>query len=283
MVKRYFAIDRSAIHGLRVEIRLTRPAPRLEVGDSLVIFEKQPDDIHFTGRSMVLSARDLTPAIEDAGEQAATRLVDMSEIINLENPQRLTVICGSLERVYRFLDPQRHFLHKIVTLSQNDYETITDAEIHVSRSVFRKLFTALPLAVKAEFVRRHIEAFPLTSEESIHNYTDLAHLLITFIQERMIEPLRMLATMAHLHQDSTGKGLPDLDNLYLADGSDPESKRVQPIAIGKTCVAVHDMLKANRLFLAPEGEMSLLEEALQQLRNADVETENKKWNDPIFR
>ena len=99
----------------------------------------------------------------------------------------------------------------------------------------------------------------------------------------MIEPLRMLATMAHLHQDSTGKGLPDLDNLYLADGSDPESKRVQPIAIGKTCVAVHDMLKANRLFLAPEGEMSLLEEALQQLRNADVETENKKWNDPIFR
>ena len=282
MVTQHYAINRSFASTLQLETRLGPSRPRLEVGDLLILFDKRSDDLYFTGTSAVVSATDVSQPAEETGERKTIRLIEISKINDLDHEQRLSVLSGSLEKVYRFLDPQRHFMHRIVKLSQKDYRTITEGRIYVDRSVFRQLFAALPLPLKAEFVKQHIDAFPLISNGTVDDYRRLAGLLVAFLEERVLEPLHILAVIASIHEDAIGQRLPALRNLHLTEGRDCRGNKIEPIAFGDTCQKVRDLIRSNRLFATSPVEPVLLNEALTQLNSIDFEEENTKWNDQIF-
>jgi len=56
--------------------------------------------------------------------------------VGLDGGRRLAVLAGSLQKVYRFLHPERHFRQGFARLTQDDYETIIHNAADVERSVF---------------------------------------------------------------------------------------------------------------------------------------------------
>lgn len=282
MSVQHYAIHESLAGDGAFDVKLVPFSARIARGDLIVVFSRDESDVQFRGTCKVTDTRDRPGETSDSGQTIIVRSVSVSEVIELQSIQSLKVLSGSLEKVYRYLEPERHFGRNIVKLSQSDYETVTEGRIFIARSIFRSLFSALPIAVQAAFVQAHIEAFPLSSDGAVKNYDALATLLVRFLEDRLTEPLEMLSRITDLHGADDSVRLPNLNTLRLCSGQDPDGKRIPSVAFGATCLAAKRVKDTNPLFVVTQGEVSYLTECYSQLNNIDSATEGKTWTDPIF-
>ena len=276
----HYAIDSKLTDSIQFEIKLKPFVARLEAGDRFVVFERK-DEIVFVAKGEVVSIADRIEAEEGSSEPVTVRLVQISEVEPLDEPRSLIVVAGSLEKIYRYIDPQRHFIGRnILKLSKNDFQTIDTGRLYLSRSVFRFLFSALPVALQAEFVRQHIEQMSLSPDGEIQAYGELAPLIVEFVSDRISEPLQMMNQIATLHK-KLGNVAPPIQDLYLTTDEDLEARKTDPIAFGRTATASTGIMGAKSLFPTDQIDESLLSEARELLMEID-DNEERKWQDPIF-
>lgn len=279
----YFAAERSLVAGETVEVKLRLFSPRPDEGDRLIVFKRDDEGaITFVGTSEVLSATDRD--VREEGEVIRFRTLSFASESVFDEPRTLALLAGSLQKVYRFLDPERHFARPIVKLDFDDYQAIEQNIIATYRTVFRYLFSSLPLPIQAEFVRLHIEQYPHSASRIVSNYRDLAGPLIKFVDGRVAPMLRLLTQVGDLKTEELGEGIPSVHDLYLgteASAVEKTGSSVSNIAIGRAGIEAANFLRRSRFLNTDVDDMtSLLSEALEQLATA---TESERpWNDAIF-
>lgn len=279
---RHFAIEDTLAAEGTFKVPFGPFRPRIERGDHLITFRRLEDDIEFVATCRALSISDAVLRDEEQ-EPRRIRAIEISEIEELEKPRSLVVHAGSLEKVYRFLDPTRHFRSKIVNLSEADFKNLVAGRIFMARSVFRYLFTALPLAVQSDFVRQYAEEFPLSTQGTVNSYNTLAPMLVKFISERLTDPLSILSRIAALHEELSEANVPvpPIQTLQLVNEDQRGTVGRTRIRLGQTCSVAASVLMTNRFFAEADGEQPLFREAMSQLRDA-LEEEERRWDDPIF-
>jgi hypothetical protein len=199
-------------------------------------------------------------------------------------PRPLREIAGSLQRVYRYLDPGRHFSRKVNALRRDDYRAIVDGKVEIPRSIFRYLFSALPLAVQSEFVRTYPGSFPRTAQGYVTQYSALCRELFTFLDTRVRVPLQLLADTAAAYATIRRAGVPSFAVWRLlpeVDGGEVSHFGVQrSIPFGATALEASRMTEANPLFGGASSRGILLAECRRELEELDGK--ERRWRDPVF-
>lgn len=275
MASRYYAIACDLIDRRSFEVKVGPGNPRCVAGSGLIGFERENDDVYFLGTSRVESAEEK----ESNGIRRCTVKVD--ELTDFSRPRRLSVLAGSLEKVYRFLDPDRHFRRNIVGLPKSDYQAIVEERIDLNRSIFRYLFSALPLDIQTEFIRSHIEVLPARSGEKIRDYSELAVAMISFYERKVREPLDMCARTAKIYSQIDASNMPPLQRLELTSGDMDRS-----VDFGRSVLDIAVLLGENPIFSPVFDNESLLQEC--KSLTADIDSMNtktlrtRKWNETLF-
>ena len=282
-----YAIDRDFVEQVTVSMELGGPRPQLRKGNAIVVFDRHDGSLDFVGTSNIISSS--IENVSDARLDLQKNVVTFGEIRMFDKPRPLNTIAGSLHRVYRFLEPQKHFKRRVNALSSQDYKTIVDYSLEIPRSIFRYLFSAIPLAIQSEFVRTYPRSFPLTAEGHIESYGELADELISFLDNRVGATLRLLTDVALAYEGITHAEIPPLSSLHLAPGRSEQFSRSRPvsenvtvgmIAFGISALGARRLITTNRLFGGGEIRQELLEECKAQL--AEYEGKERRWTDPVF-
>jgi hypothetical protein len=271
MATNFFAIHSNLVlPGLIVRHEIGPRQPRFNESDELILFERAEQSVLFIGRTSVLQAETL--------DREAVQSVSFKQITPFEEERELTALAGSLERVYRFLHPERHFRRKIVRLPEQDFQTIVHNKIDVHRSIFRYLFSALPIELRADFVRRHIDLYPLTHKGEVKGYAELCPRLIEYYREYVSGSFNLIhLAVQQFHKLQGIHQLGRLSEFVLTDGS-----AENPIGFGDTAQRIFQILSDNTVF---REEMLLLRKAESELTletEAVATQQAREWRDPIF-
>jgi hypothetical protein len=246
------------------------------------VFKRESKDLMFVGQSSVLEASRL--AVSEGGAESQINKVQFAPIEEFESPRPLREMAGSLQRVYRYLDPNRHFARQVNALQRDDYETIAKASIEIPRSIFRYLFSALPLPIQSEFVRTYPGSFPSTAQGFVHVYAELARELLTFLESRVRVPIQLLASVASAYGTIERAKVPQVREWWLAPGEDTEDKvspkRQVRIPVGAAAETAASVLEQTSLFEPNTRNVSVLEECRKEL--ATFEGQERRWRDPVF-
>lgn len=278
MADSFYAVNAASIEGTTIEHKVGPYRARVQPRAAFVVFTLHGEEALFTGTSSV------TDIDERSEDDRLVQTITIEPIERFSEARDLSAIAGSLEKVYRFLEPERHFKWRdIIRLSEHDFKTISENSVAVHRSVFRFLFCSLPLDVQSDFVRRFIGEFPLDNDGNIRSYVGLAQLIVRFYRLHVRSPLVLVQRFASVHQKfSMGiervalrRRTPSLSSLRLRRGEGGED-----IRFGATAERVSELMANNRLFAMNDTQPALLEEAEAQLRQAPPE--EHIWSDPIF-
>jgi hypothetical protein len=278
MADAYYAVNRASVDENTIEHKVGPFRARVKSGASIVLFTLSGEGAFFTGTS-VASAVD-----ERVEDERLVQTITIDPTEEFSEPRKLSAMGGSLQKVYRFLEPERHFKFRdIIRLSEQDYMTISDNLIAVHRSVFRFLFSSLPLDVQSDFVRRFISDLPLDDDGNIKSYESLAPLIVDYYRWHIRSPLVLIERFAAVHQNfgserarvAPQRRTPNLRSLVLRNGEVGED-----IQFGETSEGVSRLMANNRLFAKGPEDPPLLDEAATQLREAGAE--EHLWSDPIF-
>jgi len=277
MAEHYYAVNKSSISGTIIEHTLGPYRAHVREDSDLVIFSFSGEEVYFTGTSRT------TEVHEREQDDHVVQTITIEELRPYPEERRLSVLAGSLEKVYRFLEPSRHFQRRpIIRLTEQDYVTIAKNTIDVYRSTFRILFESLPVGVQADFIRLHLDVFPWDRDGRIHTYRELAPLLVKFYRTEVSSPLVLLRDFAVVHEKfsqrleaNTEQGR-TLDIRNLVVGAQ-ETRNF--IGFGSVAQEAAELMRSNGLFAETLGNPMLLQEAEAQLRDAPAEVNS--WNDPI--
>lgn len=278
MARSYFAIRRDLLRRVTYLNHLGRSHPRLATDDSLVVYEKNGGEVIFVGTSSVASVQD-----QESSEGGAIQVATFSSVEEFSEPRLLPVLAGSLEKVYRFLRPELHFKRVIVKLSRPDFYTIVKNEIDLYRSMFRYLFTALPIELQADFVRRNITSFPLSRKGELTDYRPICPIIVAYYQTNIVDSFGLLQRLSSQFDRLRGiSGVPPLESLYFTDGDGQNE-----IDLGQTAQRTAALLESNPLFARGAQNATLIEEAQKQNQfpedaSGGTRTSLRKWTDPIF-
>src|SRR6266446_1488605 len=269
MTKRYFAVDKRKFANGQIRLKLGAFRPRLGRDDALLIYERREDDLIFTAYTTVESVQEQE---EDAGRFQTASAAQLSAV---DGERRLSVLAGSLEKVYRFLDPERHFRRGIVRLSREDYETIIENAIDIDRSIFRYLFTALPLQVQVDFLSSQPLEEHLAKDGIIRDYEGPCKSLLKYFDERVDPFVNLIANFERAFSElGEVKNLPRLEHLQFYS---PETR--ETVEFGTVARTLKD-LAHNSLFIEKSGVARLLSEAADQLGSTrKKQSPRRKWNE----
>jgi hypothetical protein len=264
-----YAIHVGLIKQGTFETKVGAGQPRLAAGNDLIAFVRKHREVSFLGTSKVERTKIA------GSDEAPIRLEGVSEVSSFSEPRTLAVLAGSLKKVYRFLEPERHFQRPIVALSVDDFETITTGQVDLFRTVFRYLFSALPFEVQAEFTKMHAASIPSRSEGRVWEYPDLAKAIVSFFGERVRGTMRLLAQLATVHQDIKISDLPAFRTLHLESNA-------EVISLGETATAAQRELEHNVLFASRGEGQPLLHEATKQLDVNEDRELWRRWDETLF-
>ena len=273
MANRYYAIAIDLIESGSFELKVGPGNPRCVAGNDLIGFEREHDNVYFLGTSRVKSVEEK----EFGGIRLYVVKVDV--LADFSKPRRLSVLAGSLEKVYRFLEPERHFRRRIVGLSKDDYQTIVEERVDLNRSIFRYLFSALPLELQTEFIRMHSDILPLKSEAKIRDFSALASAIVSFFNSRLRETLELMGHLRSTYDKLGVKGIPPLKKLFLASGNLEDM-----VAFGEVVIDMDDLLRTNSLYAPRTSNITLLEKCMKLVEQEDIKSMRwkRRWNETIF-
>ena len=281
MAKAYFAVRASEIQSQRFLNRLGRSKPTLRQGDAILLFNKQGEE----GLQFVSKATVLTANLVDQNE-ARTQQVGISEPEGLTKPISLRAIAGSLRKVYRFLNPERHFRRSIIKIPFADFETIANNRVDQDRSIFRYLFSALPFELQTDFLTNYGNDAGIDDRGVVGGYEQLSRSILEYFEEEITQCFDALEWCRRSFKPLEDiRDMPSMNQLVLtsSDGEDAT------IPLGRILSATSGVSSGNSLFSEVAGERSLLSEAREQLRRSEsTESSNsptnrrRVWNETIF-
>lgn len=274
MASSCYAVSMDLLNQKRFEVKVGPGHPRFVTDNDLVGFEKESEEVYFHGTSRV------TYVEEKVSGEIRFRIVEVDELTNFSKPRRLSVLAGSLEKVYRFLEPERHFRRCIVALPKSDFATIVEERVDVYRTVFRYLFSALPLEIQTEFIRTNTSILPSKPGRKIRNYSELAPRIVSFFEGQVGETLSLLARIPTAYRKIHVDDLPSLKKLYMASEDAKET-----VAFGEITTDAEKLLKSNPIFASETDSKPLLQECKNQLSKILISESVhiwKKWNENLF-
>jgi hypothetical protein len=279
MARNYFAVRHDAVTGQSLFTRFGRSRPRLSKDDSVVLYEKSGRKVDFIGTAAVESVQSEESKGTNIGQEITlTRLQRFPE----ERP--LTCLAGSLQKVYRFMTPERHFQRAIVKLTHADFEAIAQYRIDLHRSIFRYLFSALPIELQADFVRLCVREFRLSPNGEVTQYEHLCPLILSYYTDHVGAPFQLIQAVAREFGRLDGiNGVGELDDLYLADGA--TENRIQ---LGSVAWRISGLIETNALFATEPAAPNLIQETHSQLEEDQAATRRteperqRRWKDRLF-
>jgi hypothetical protein len=264
--RNYAVVRDEVIHGV-IETRIGSFQPYFKKEDKLVVFEREPDDVYFIGTAEIIEVEDIRK------EQSFFQISHISSLEKFPSVRKLSVLAGSLEKVYRFLEPAKHFKRKIVAISDNDLMTILNNEIDIFRTISRYFFSILPFGAKMDFINENRDVLSLTRQNELCNYNSFAGIILTFFQENIWNGLKKLENLKVVFSQIEGNDMPKLEDLVLS--SDENNEKV---FLGKTLLEAVTILNKNPFFVQLEGE-TLFDECRRQLARGQEQSENFKSMD----
>ncbi len=119
----------------------------------------------------------------------------VSQLKNQNNT--LDQLAFSLLSVEEYEHPQVHFQAQMRLLPQEDYETVLNGWVYLSRTAFGKLANALPLANRLEFRIRMLKEFKTEILPNL-DYVALFGMLYDYIDTRILSRGRLLIETADM-------------------------------------------------------------------------------------
>lgn len=260
--------------------------PRFAEGDQLALFHRYEGHVFFTATAVVTVHTSSGKAEDDAGQL----LIQKNEF---RAQRSLAVLCGSLRRVTsQFLRPEIHFRRRVVRLLPEDFYVIQHGELDMERSTFRYLFSPLPFALKADFVRRNLAPEAVSANGVVRDYGALARTLISYLKTHVAGPLDMMRQCSRMYsQLNEGHHFPRFGTMVLADEHGEHAFNIGEL------IARMAATSQNRI-LDLSTDVSLLSEAATQLggETGDVDDGQvidfaeeainqakwRKWKEKIF-
>jgi len=160
------------------------------------------------------------------------------------------------------------------------------------------IFHALPLELRAEFVRLNPTLFPQSEGRNQNfDYPPLAITLLTFFEERFDAGFELLQMVVDTFPVGI-EGVPDISELYLAPGELPESQGRELIPLGTmtqellvfgrenfTTSGLRSLKRSSSEGQGPETQVldsNFIAQATDILANVDQTEVGRKWLDSIF-
>lgn len=279
----YYAIRKSCIENGVLSYYLGGPNPNIPGGSEVIIFDRRGDDVTFIAYTTV----ELVDVIEEDTYGHYRRLkATLSEPRKLFAPRQLAHYAGSLRKVYRFLKPEKHFMHPAVKLDEKDYLAIYYGFIDFDRTKFRYLFESLPIEIKSDFVRRNVDLFQTDLDNNLTSYSGLPEALEGYFLDIVAPKLRILARLGQLREKMTYTGLIH-DDLVLADSSGEN-----PITLSYTLNRINNISKENILIRDPKKMFLMGEECIGSSITEESEAyavfdsfeewKEQSWQDSIY-
>lgn len=279
--RRFYAVDGM---DLGPELQLERglnARPYLAEGDKIVLYKKRDEDVVFYATAIV---DDLTE-VPDSREPDYL-IVSLSEPGELREQVALSVVAGSLRKTRNFLDPAREFDRRVVNLREDDYFTIVERRVDVSRTVFYYLYSSMPPILRLQFTdsyaKRHGYELPLR----VRNYDAVARALVEFFQERVAQPLGVVERLVKVYGSltETAPALPPIRDLRLvtSTGTPGGLRRADSVPFGRMALYAAQRIVSNPLL---RGGLSLMPELLRECREQLERPESREgtrwWNETI--
>lgn len=184
-----WAVDVSTLTGKQFTITKSRGFAQIHKGDDAIFFYRNPGEVKFISHSNIVSVRqDRESESENTEYYTIARI---SENIPIENPLSASDLAYSLEKVYRYNEPYRHFYGQYINLSREDYETIISGLIFWSRTAFGIFINEL----QREQLNRFIQELAQINPEFLlpaPDYYRIWRVLSDFIQEEFVGAASLL-------------------------------------------------------------------------------------------
>jgi len=277
MAQSYFAI-RQDLLDRPYRSRLGPFQARLATDDEAIVYQRIGDEVSFLGTTSVASAT------TQPGEESDRQVVNFGVLHQFSEKRQLSVLAGSLKKVYKFLAPERHFRRAVVKISREDFTAISKNEIDINRSVYRYLFSALPIELRADFVRRNINQFALSPQGYITNYQRICPQLIQYYSTQIEDSFDLINLVVRQFGSMRGlAGLRPLADLILTDGRGQNG-----VQFGRVAEDISGFMERSPIFAERAGNPRLIDESAKQIALNDDPTgptqtmRQREWNDPIF-
>ena len=195
---KYWAIDNNQRSQETVTLYSKRQI-RIDEGDKIILFIRDRHSVKFIS-SAVIQNRMGTIGISEQSNRFEFKI---SPPVMIEHDLSAKDLRFSLEKVYRFSMPEKHFKRRYVSLSKNDFFTIVEKEIHIERTMLGEYLDALPGSIYTDFIRHLIS---LEINWMTHpNYTNILKVFFNFIDSEYLEYYRILQNMAELSKHIESK------------------------------------------------------------------------------
>jgi hypothetical protein len=136
-----------------------------------------------------------------------------TEVDAITSPNNtLDRLAFSLLFVNHYQNPQTHFQQQIRTLDWEDYETIKQGWVYLSRTAFAKIGNALPMPNRLEFKLRMIKAFKTEDFREV-DYVKLFAFLYDYLEARLFSRGRLLIAS----DEMAGQIMPELSESELKE------------------------------------------------------------------
>lgn len=165
--------------------------PSIRVGDQVLVFERtSDDDVRFTHTASIAAAS--TSGESDESQVFKATLADP---VPFDPPRELGDFTYSLQKVYRFEAPGRHFRNRYTSLTDKDYKTLVKANIFWARTAFGFFLSPLPEETREQFIRYVALVEPGSLVES-RGYAALWVHLQNFIVQQFVSAHELLQAIS---------------------------------------------------------------------------------------
>lgn len=194
----YWAIDMNCVWNNKVKIESRRKVS-VSDKDKLVLFKRHYDTVTFYSAGSARNSK------IDSVESSFLYTCDIEELEQFENTIDLGVFRYSLEKVYRYKEPARHFRRRYLHLSESDYQTIVRGEIFWPRTAFGLFANKLDNEQLYRFVRELAMKSPdlLLGHNDINTAWDQ---LKSFIISEFVNAADLLTDIKHKVEQINSNG-----------------------------------------------------------------------------
>ncbi|MBN1367030.1 MAG: hypothetical protein JW967_03800 [Dehalococcoidales bacterium] len=192
----YWAVDIRNLAGKEFVITKSHRYANISKHDRVVFFSREHSKVEFVSYADVITVDHQTRGKYEEEERYYT-IAGISGSNSLENPLSAEDLAYSLEKVYRYKMPFRHFCRQYVWLSKPDFETITHGWIYWARTAFGIFINAL----QTDQINRFIQEVAQTNPEiliSYPNYGPAWVALREFIQNEFVNTAELFRA---IHND----------------------------------------------------------------------------------
>ncbi len=239
---------------------------------NIILLEKKDKNYFFSSYGQIINIESVN-LINEIGKQDKKQwkhLIELSLQKNLVENNNLNDISYSLFKICKyFKKPYKHFNHPYSSISYEDYNTIIEGKIFISRTAFGKLFNSLHNEHQLNFMNIYFKNYPYNFFSAI-DYIKIFELLKKYIDFHILQPAKMLKISHNILQHFMEKNI--VNELNFSEDSS-ENSNVKYDNISKQVEKIDSLLAYD----PKENFLNEISEIILQ------ENQNEKRFNDIFR